>query len=389
MKLTISTEEKTHKRVYKRIPPHSQSKIEVSAKKLDYFYIGRKSSDISVLTNSFESGYFADNLHNVKTMLKRLIEQTNTIPDIIIAEASLGFTALYKLYQLISSINELATVPFLVDGSNVTVDELTRFRNYKFIDEIIFLKDYSKQQLISKLLFCKKIKQQVVSQKVNNYNETSVPILKILNRPSSIFKRLFDIVLSSTLLIALSPLFFIIIVALRIESKGPVFYVAKRAGRGYKIFDFYKFRSMVVKADGMIHDFSHLNQYTVSKTETPVFIKINNDPRVTKLGSFLRNCSLDELPQLVNVLKGDMSMVGNRPLPLYEAASLTTDHWAERFMAPAGITGLWQIKKRGKENMSVEERIKLDIKYANTNNFLYDLWILANTPPALIQKTNV
>jgi lipopolysaccharide/colanic/teichoic acid biosynthesis glycosyltransferase len=84
-----------------------------------------------------------------------------------------------------------------------------------------------------------------------------------------------------------------------------------------------------------------------------------------------------------------MSLVGNRPLPLYEAAALTTDEWAARFLAPAGITGLWQIKKRGHEDMSAEERISLDIKYADKYNFMYDLLIMAKTPFALIQKSNV
>ena len=119
------------------------------------------------------------------------------------------------------------------------------------------------------------------------------------------------------------------------------------------------------------------------------FFKIVGDPRVTRFGNLLRNTSLDELPQLINVLKGDMSIVGNRPLPLYEAATLTTNEWAERFMAPAGITGLWQIKKRGRADMSAQERIHLDISYARRSNLVYDLWILANTPGALIQKTDV
>src|SRR5688500_16385699 len=144
---------------------------------------------------------------------------------------------------------------------------------------------------------------------------------------------------------------------------------------------------MRVGADAELKKLEHLNQYAENSTNG-VFFKIKNDPRITRIGNILRNTSLDELPQLMNVLKGDMSLVGNRPLPLYEAASLTTDEWAKRFMAPAGITGLWQIKKRGREDMSVEERISLDINYADKNNFLYDLWIMANTPTALIQKTN-
>lgn len=141
-------------------------------------------------------------------------------------------------------------------------------------------------------------------------------------------------------------------------------------------------------ADQQVKDFLHLNQYGSEQAEGPVFFKINNDPRITKVGLFLRNTSLDELPQLLNVFIGDMSLVGNRPLPLYEAATLTTDEWAKRFMAPAGITGLWQIKKRGQDEMSTEERISLDIDYAEKNSFMYDLWIMANTPSALIQKTN-
>jgi lipopolysaccharide/colanic/teichoic acid biosynthesis glycosyltransferase len=175
----------------------------------------------------------------------------------------------------------------------------------------------------------------------------------------------------------------------KLESRGPIFYIAKRAGRGYRIFNFYKFRTMEVGADKKIEQMSHLNQYNANASSGPVFFKVTNDPRITKVGAFLRNSSLDELPQLINVLLGDMSLVGNRPLPLYEAATLTTDVWAERFMAPAGITGLWQIKKRGQEDMSVEERIGLDIDYANRNNFMYDLWIMANTPTALLQKSNV
>jgi lipopolysaccharide/colanic/teichoic acid biosynthesis glycosyltransferase len=119
------------------------------------------------------------------------------------------------------------------------------------------------------------------------------------------------------------------------------------------------------------------------------FFKIKDDPRITKFGKFLRNSSLDELPQLFNVLKGDMSMVGNRPLPLYEATTLTTDEWAERFMAPAGITGLWQITKRGKAEMSNEERILLDITYARNRTLKGDLKILFQTPAALLQKANV
>jgi lipopolysaccharide/colanic/teichoic acid biosynthesis glycosyltransferase len=205
---------------------------------------------------------------------------------------------------------------------------------------------------------------------------------------NQVSKRAFDILVSSIALLLLSPIFLLIALAIRLESRGPIFYISKRAGRGYKIFNFYKFRTMHKDADKKISELTHLNQYS-SETASTVFFKINNDPRITRIGTFLRNTSLDELPQLINVFLGDMSLVGNRPLPLYEAANLTTDEYAARFMAPAGITGLWQVKKRGNKDMSVEERINIDIDYAYKCNFATDFWIIANTPSALLQKENV
>jgi lipopolysaccharide/colanic/teichoic acid biosynthesis glycosyltransferase len=242
-------------------------------------------------------------------------------------------------------------------------------------------------------------------------------------------KRVFDIVFSSMALLVLSPLFLLVALAIRLESKGPVFYYSLRVGTGFNIFRFYKFRSMFTDADARLKDLKHLNQYQKAdakvekKEETKkeefdetkpllyadnkvmtedeyklyrqqlegsTFIKIANDPRVTKVGKFIRNTSIDELPQLWNVLKGDMSIVGNRPLPLYEAEKLTTDRFALRFMAPAGITGLWQVMKRGKKgDMSEEERIGLDNDYARNYSLWFDIKLIFKTIPALFQKENV
>jgi lipopolysaccharide/colanic/teichoic acid biosynthesis glycosyltransferase len=200
-------------------------------------------------------------------------------------------------------------------------------------------------------------------------------------------KRVFDILVSATALLLLSPLCLLVALIIRMESKGPIFYISKRAGSGYKIFNFYKFRSMRTGADAQLKNLAHLNQY--SSSNNSVFFKIKDDPRITPFGHFIRKTSLDEIPQLLNVLLGDMSLVGNRPLPLYEAEKLTKDQIAWRFLAPAGITGLWQITKRGKDNMSEDERIALDMEYAMKNSFWLDMKILFSTIPALIQKEKV
>lgn len=201
-------------------------------------------------------------------------------------------------------------------------------------------------------------------------------------------KRAFDVVASSIILVLLSPVMLIIAIAIKSESKGPVIYSSKRAGSGYKVFDFLKFRSMYVGADAELIKMKHMNQYE-NNDGSSVFFKLKNDPRVTRLGNFLRNTSLDELPQLLNVLKGDMSIVGNRPLPLYEAQMLTKDRAAKRFLAPAGITGLWQVTKRGKKDLSEEERIELDIEYANNHSLKNDINIVMKTLPALAQEVSV
>jgi lipopolysaccharide/colanic/teichoic acid biosynthesis glycosyltransferase len=131
------------------------------------------------------------------------------------------------------------------------------------------------------------------------------------------------------------------------------------------------------------------HEVTSQANSKSVFFKFKDDPRITKVGKFLRNTSLDEIPQLINILRGEMSLVGNRPLPLYEAEKLTTDQAALRFMAPAGITGLWQVTKRGRGDMSEEERINLDKEYALNGSFINDVKLMIKTIPALLQNENV
>ena len=270
---------------------------------------------------------------------------------------------------------------------------------------------------------------------------------KILKFKIPLWKRLFDIIFSGLAIIFLSPVFILTALAIRLESKGPVVYKSKRVGTNYKVFDFLKFRSMYVDADARLKELSkEHNQYAEKDEEednktitSPLgeeaeqemfdmgmesemlisdeevmlvgddfvvaesdfnkqkeddinnaFVKVENDPRITKVGHFIRKYSIDELPQLFNILRGDMSIVGNRPLPLYEAEKLTADASIDRFMAPAGLTGLWQVEERGKGGlMSAEERKQLDITYGQTYNFALDMKIIFRTLTAFIQKENV
>lgn len=240
--------------------------------------------------------------------------------------------------------------------------------------------------MLKRLRFIKKIKTYKNKRQEKPYEVAKVRPMQSIKLWR--MKRFSDILLSLLALIVLSPILLVIAIIIKLESRGPILYISKRAGSGYKIFDFYKFRSMRSGADRELKDLSHLNQYSEGKGDA-VFFKIKDDPRVTPFGQFLRNTSLDELPQLINVLKGDMSLVGNRPLPLYEAERLTKDQIAWRFLAPAGITGLWQVTKRGQKDMSLDERIHLDMEYAMKNSFTMDMKIIFSTFPALFQKEKV
>jgi lipopolysaccharide/colanic/teichoic acid biosynthesis glycosyltransferase len=350
-----------------------------------FYYIGKNSVHIDRLVKIFKRGYASEVMDNIKAELLRTLDQEkNVLPEVIFCEARFDLTEIMGLQQFLREHPVLDSIPFILDGTGLSEKELGVYRNYARPDEILFLQHCDEAALSRKIVFLRKVKK--VPQGAALRIEGNKPARSL--RVGLMSKRAFDILVSSIALLLLSPLFLLIALAIKLESGGPIFYVAKRAGRGYRIFNFFKFRTMCQGADSRIGELTHLNQYDAA-VRGPVFFKISNDPRITRIGSFLRNTSLDELPQLVNVFLGDMSLVGNRPLPLYEAETLTTDDYAARFMAPAGITGLWQVKKRGNRDMSVEERINMDIDYASKCNFATDLWIIANTPSALLQKENV
>ncbi|MEP6675801.1 MAG: sugar transferase [Ferruginibacter sp.] len=351
----------------------------------EFLYIGAPEDNIREYHSFFSKYLQAAGFSDAKELLKNSAILEQGLPELIILDTALNYKELtaFKLW-LKQSFDTI--IPVIYNETALKADEIKELYKLKLVDDVVNLTaTYGRLHIKAKFL-------KKVAHSLTHRNDDGSFSQKESKEFSSygkcIVKRTVDVSLSLGAIIFFLPLYALIALAIRLESKGPVFYFAKRAGKGFKIFKFYKFRTMIVDADKKLEELAKSNMY-VSTDNGPAFFKVKNDPRITKVGAFLRNTSLDELPQLFNVLKGDMSIVGNRPLPLYEATALTTDEWAERFMAPAGITGLWQISKRGKEDMSTEERIALDINYARTRSIKGDLKIMLQTPTALIQKTNV
>ncbi len=192
-----------------------------------------------------------------------------------------------------------------------------------------------------------------------------------------VIKRVVDIVVSAAMSLVLLPVFLLTAVLIKLTSPGPVFFVQKRLGLNKRHFGIYKFRTMVVDAEKRMKEIEHLNEVT-----GPVF-KIKNDPRITPIGRFLRKTSIDELPQLFNVLKGDMSLVGPRPLPLRDYEGFNEDWQRRRFSVRPGVTCLWQIG--GRSSISFEEWMQLDLQYIDKWSLLLDFKILLKTIPAVLK----
>jgi len=193
--------------------------------------------------------------------------------------------------------------------------------------------------------------------------------------PMPVWKRTLDVVGAAMALVFFSPIMLPAAIAIKLTSKGPVIFRQERAGLRGQPFTFYKFRSMVVDAESQKADLMQLNE------RSAVAFKIKNDPRVTLLGKFMRKTSLDELPQLINVLKGNMSLVGPRPLPVEESMQQNSWHSIRLEVTP-GITCLWQIYARDDE--CFDRWARLDIEYIQKRSLLFDLKLLLLTIPAVL-----
>lgn len=391
-------------------------------RQMKLMYIG---SDESVLSSFKELNGKVKLIHHANPLLASEWIEKNERVDGVISEFELpGRNGLDFHTVFVEKYDEKRSVPYLLLVAEKQPEIIKRAIEQKISD--VYAKPVDAETISNRVNFLKVLQ---VHMKFNKIKENKD--VKVYKTP--FFKRCFDIVFASLALIALSPLLLVFVAAIRLESKGKVYYISKRVGTGYRIFNFLKLRSMYPDADKRLKELEHLNQYQSEETEPELaevieensvaqgstilfgdeeeveenthiqrqkqkqdkaFVKFENDPRITKVGHIIRKLSIDELPQLINVIRGDMSIVGNRPLPLYEAEMLTTDEWTDRFNGPAGITGLWQVEARGKTSkMSPEERKGLDNKYVEIANSKYsfwkDMWIILRTIPAVFQKENV
>ncbi len=192
-----------------------------------------------------------------------------------------------------------------------------------------------------------------------------------------IVKRIFDIVATLAMLPVLVPIFAVTALAIRLDSPGPVFFTQKRVGLHKRQFDMVKFRSMVQDAEARMQEIEHLNEADGAN------FKIKEDPRITRVGRFIRKTSIDELPQLINVLKGDMSLVGPRPMSLRDVSLFDKGVQRKRFSVRPGITGLWQVS--GRADLPFDRWIELDLEYIETWSFWFDIKILFKTIPAVLK----
>jgi lipopolysaccharide/colanic/teichoic acid biosynthesis glycosyltransferase len=199
-------------------------------------------------------------------------------------------------------------------------------------------------------------------------------LIELQSRRSRVIKRSGDIVFSLAVLTLGSPVLLLLGLLVKVTSRGPVFYVQQRVGRGYRSFGCIKFRTMRRDADKVLS--AVLAQSPDLEEEFRNDFKLRNDPRITRLGKFLRRSSLDELPQFLNVLRGEMSVVGPRPIVRKELPRYG-DRMDEVLAVRPGLTGLWQVS--GRNNLSYEKRVKLDLRYARHRSLRMDLKIIART----------
>jgi len=274
-------------------------------------------------------------------------------------------------------LGELDVLPTIVE--NNVIDEvfiaLPIKSQYSHIESVI---NVLEEQGIMVHLFSDPFPHQLVRSRHTEF--AGATMLSLHSAPPLTWrtelKRLTDIAVSSILLVVLSPLFLLVAILIKLDSNGPIVFVQERVGFNKRRFRMFKFRTMMSDAEARMKEIEHLNEKT-----GPIF-KIRNDPRITRVGKWLRRTSIDELPQLVNVFFGDMSVVGPRPLSVRDATRMEVAWQKRRFSVKPGLTCLWQVS--GRSNLSFEQWMQLDLEYIDSWSLVLDGLILLRTVPALL-----
>ncbi|MEI6433752.1 MAG: sugar transferase [Bacteroidota bacterium] len=377
-------------------------------------YVGGSDEIIEALTS--DSRFSVEVISTAQAAMNYL--NSGIKPDAVLCETNIPDGSAFIIYDYLRGLQRLDQVAFIVVAFEFSEDDFKRAFSIK-IDDYYVTPLPDSDTLVSRIEFLKEHRNKSANPAQTKEKE--------VNYLMPVSKRIFDIIVASSVLLMLSPILLIAIIAIRLESKGKVYYTSKRVGR--EIFDFYRLRSMCASTytDFQIDDLAGAQYTTTQKpaeidftipcpfcaalpegeTCSPIihtdnimiceywyirqrkefariqssFLKPPDYFRVTKVGKFIRNTNIDKFPQFINVLKGDMSIVGNHPLPLYEAELLTSDLFSKRFLAPAGIFALWQAETRRKGLITEEERRLLDNAYADhftgdRYSLLYDLRII-------------
>jgi len=364
-----------------------------------FFYLtnAAKSTRSALLFVAASTMVAAVGRHALRRVYRRRVRvrdeyRTNVL---IVGAGSIGMELANRLkqspaYRVIGFLDDHRTVDPQVLGSSTDLPEIAR---QYFIDEVVITIP-SHRELVKQVAFQARMLRLDVKVVPELYDgiAANAPVEYLAHLPVHVLhrepipatgwmlKRIGDVTVAGLLLLSTAPVFLLIAIVLKLESRGPVFYRSHRVGKKGRIFTFYKFRSMITEADGLKTNLEENNE------RSSVLFKIANDPRITRVGRVLRKFSLDEVPQLINVLKGDMSLVGPRPPLPSEFKQYRLDHLRRLDVVP-GITGLWQITSR--QDPSFDNYITLDLEYIENWSLGLDLKILLRTIPAVLKGTGV
>ncbi len=345
----------------------------VGAVRLSIFHVSRKLRSRGV---------------NLKTLL--IIgggKRSEEFIDIIAAKRELGYRILgYLDSESAYSRRKLHGIKWLGKTK-----DLPKIISTEAVDEVVIALPIKSQYTRIKIAVAALEEQGIVTHIISDFfphhlariqpqEFQGLPMLSLHSAPpfswKTDVKRMIDIIISAGLLVSLFPLLVIIAILIKLDSKGAALFTQKRMGFNKRRFYMFKFRSMVIDAEVKLKDLEHLNE------KDGGMFKIRRDPRITRVGSVLRKFSLDELPQLINVLKGDMSLVGPRPLSMRDALNLEVNIYKRRYSVRPGMTCLWQIS--GRSELSFEEWMRLDLEYIDSWSLKLDGIILLRTVPAVI-----